>query len=42
VYLSVVSLLFLAGGWAAEDSTRETKERWEKYGKSSLVIQRDN
>src|SRR5262245_46202298 len=35
VYLSAVSLLFLAGGLAGgagEDSIRETKERWEKYG----------
>jgi hypothetical protein len=37
VYLSFVSLLLLAGGFAAEDSTRETKERWEKYGKKQLI-----
>src|SRR5262245_9667712 len=42
VYLSAFSLLLVAAGWAAEDSVRETKERWEKYGKSSRLIQRDN
>jgi len=39
VYLSVLSLLFLVGGWAAEDEIRETHERWEKYGKSSREVQ---
>jgi hypothetical protein len=42
VYLSAVSLLLLAAGWAAEDSIRETHERWEKYGKSSAFIQRND
>jgi hypothetical protein len=42
VYLFIVSLLFLAGGLAGEDSIRETKERWEKYGKSSRVIHRND
>ncbi len=42
VYLSLFSLLFLAGGWAEDDSIRETHERWEKYGKSSSLIQQNN
>jgi hypothetical protein len=38
VYLSVVSLLFLAAGWADTASIGETnEERWEKYGKKQSL-----